>query len=452
MFYSTYKCAKLLYCLYKLFYDESDKNIIAIKKAAEECGVVGTKLLQFIMMHDGFLSAEGKKHFGYVFENCECHRWEETCKMYAEDFTRCLAEDFDLDEDSAIVIGSGSIGQVYKLWDKKEGKHVAVKVRHPGVDKHTVQFIKSISWLISVVEYMKTIPFSFLLREFLNNIHCQLDYAQEAKNTNQLHDLFKGEDASVIVPKVVRFSPNFIIMDYYEGRTYHELAAEEQRCISCNIYLFMLSSLLCYDFLHCDLHYGNWKISDDNRLIIYDCGIIARTGNKDINRDIVMMFIDGDFRSMGDVLLQDNTPHSGKIKKKVADYMRNDYAKSSDRLADIIKMMVLENAHIDVNIFRCFQGFAMCMNIIKTDTDKLVKLVGKEGNNKDILTCYYHGILSKLNRFKGLLDIFDKIIADTPRISEAFYDWLEDSFGHRDKDVFIDVIMEHMFATPAVLR
>lgn len=444
MFYSTYKCAKLLYRLYKLFYEESDTNIVAIKKAASECGVVGVKLLQFIMMHDGFLSAEGKKHFGYVFEDCECHRWEDTCKMYTQDFNKCLAEDFDLDEDSAIVIGSGSIGQVYKLWDKKEQRFVAVKVRHPDVDRHTTRFIQGVSWLICMVEYFKNIPFSFLLREFLNNIHCQLDYAQEAKNTAHLQQLFEKESC-IIVPRVIRSSKNFIVMDYYEGRTYHELDKVEQSVISCNLYLFMLTSLLCYDFLHCDLHYGNWKITEDNKLVIYDCGIIASTGNTQINNDITMMFINGDYSAIGEVLLQDMSPQSIRLRKRVAEYMQKEYTKSSDRIADILKMMVLENARIDVHIFRAFQGFAMCLTIIRTDTDKLVKLIGKSGNNKDILVCYYHGILGKLSRFKELWELFGKVIENNPRMQKAFYDWLEDSFGHQDADVFLDVIMENMF-------
>jgi predicted unusual protein kinase regulating ubiquinone biosynthesis (AarF/ABC1/UbiB family) len=346
MFYSTYKCAKLLYRLYKLFYEESDANIVAIKKAAVECGVVGTKLLQFIMMHDGFLSAEGKKHFGYVFEDCDYHRWEDTCRMYAQDFGRCLVEDFELDEDSAIVIGSGSIGQVYKLWDKEERRYMAVKVRHPFIERDTQRFIQNVNWLIAIFECFIVVPFSFLVKEFLNNIHCQLDYNQEAKNTNQLHGLFAKED-SIIVPRVVRHSSHFIVMDYYDGKKFLELKETEKRAIACGMYLFILTSLICYDYVHCDLHYGNWKITPENKIVIYDCGIIAQTNDYTVNKALVMMFIDGDYSSISELLLQEDTPRNREVKEKVLSFMTKQYENSSDRLADILKMVVRDNVMVD---------------------------------------------------------------------------------------------------------
>jgi hypothetical protein len=91
------------------------------------------------------------------------------------------------------------------------------------------------------------------------------------------------------------------------------------------------------------------------------------------------------------------------------------------------------------------QGLTTCMSILKIDTDKLVKTLGVEGNNKAVLISYYHGMLGKLARFTDLYDLFSKMIAEDPTITETYENWLEDSFGHRDKDVFIDVMMGHVF-------
>jgi hypothetical protein len=432
--------------LYRLFYEESDIHIKKVKEAAHDCGVIGAKLLQFIMMHDGFLSVEGKKHFGYVFEDCPCHTWSDTCRLYREDFGKEIEEDFMLNEDSAVVVGSGSIGQVYKLWNKELGKFVAVKVRHPGVAVEAVRFIKTVTLFIRLVQLVKSIPFSFLLREFLNNVHCQLDYATEAKNTNHLHTLFEKETC-VVVPQVFRDSSNFIVMDYYEGKTFYELDETVKRMVSCYLYLFMVTSNVCYDFLHCDLHYGNWKMTKDNKLVVYDCGIIGTTHNPALNESLTMMFEDGDFTGMGELLL---TQKDARLQERIKTYMAKDYVNSSDRVTDIVKEITMCNVSLNIDVFRCFQGYMTCTAIIKKDTDRLVQLLGKNGNNKHILTCYYHGLLQKLEIYKDLQQALEKWMHRNPTTEQVFYDWLEDSFGHRDKEVFIEVMLGHMF--PALKR
>ena len=441
MFVYSYRCGKLLYYLYRLFYNETDNNILAVKKAAGQCGVIGMKFLQFMMMHDGFLSAEGKKHFGYVFEDCDYHRWEDTCKLYQADFGKHIHEDFKLNEDSAIVIGSGSIGQVYKLWDRAAEKEVAVKVRHPGVEVQAVRFINNVGMLLTLLEYICTVPFSFLLREFLNNIHCQLDYSQEAKNTTRLHELFKEEDC-IIVPTVVRCSKNFIVMDYYEGKSYTKVEDHFKQFVAVNIYLFMLTSITCFDFLHCDLHYGNWKVTEDHKIIVYDCGIIGTTKQLEKNKQLTQMFIDGDYTKMSDILFTEKDTRS---KEKIKRCVEKEYKNSSERLTDIIKGIIMDNVKVDTRLFRCFQGFITCKNVAQVDTDRLVKILGETGNNKYVLISYYLNILKRLKRFNVLTEKLQAWVDEDPTYETVFSDWLEESFGHRDKEVFIDVMMERMF-------
>lgn len=445
MFRSTYKCAKLLYYAYRVFYNETDQNIAALKKSATECGVVGIKFLQFIMMTSGFLSVEGKKHFGYVFENCDCHSWKETCEMYIEDFEKSIDEDYEIKDPETAIIGSGSIGQVYKLWHKKLNKYVAVKVRHPNIDYQTSIFVKNVALLLKIVQYVMTVPFAFLLTEFLNNIHSQLDYEQEAKNTNKLKQLFKNEEC-IIIPEVISYSKCFIIMEYYTGKTFSELETTKQRLAALNMYLFMTTSIMCYDFVHCDLHYGNWKITDDNKLFIYDCGITGVTNNLDINKKIVLFFKDGDFVGLTKLLISDIQYQDNDRIIKLIDKVTNDlsYPNSSDRLNDIAKVMIMHNVRIDTSIFKCLQGFIASLDTIKVDTDKVSKVLGLEGINKKIVICYYYYLLERLNRFIDLYELYKQMVDEDPEIKEKFYDWLDDRIGHRDKDVFFDVMLEYM--------
>jgi len=163
---------------------------------------VGQKLLQFFMMHDGFLSAESKKKFVYIFEECITHSWEETQKLYVEDFGRHIEEDFDINGLDIIPVGSGTLGQVYKLFHRKMKKHIALKVRHPNVERDAQRLISTINFILNTAEWIKNIPFSALIREFLNNIHVQLDYSLEAENTKKIRNNFI-QDNHIIIPNSI---------------------------------------------------------------------------------------------------------------------------------------------------------------------------------------------------------------------------------------------------------
>jgi predicted unusual protein kinase regulating ubiquinone biosynthesis (AarF/ABC1/UbiB family) len=117
-------CAKFIYALYKIFYNSSPQNIENVKKAAEVCGPTGQKLLQFMVMHDGFLSDESKKELSYIFEECSTHSWEDTEKIYLSEFKKPISEDFSINDIDIMPVGSGTIGQVYRLYSLKYKEYV----------------------------------------------------------------------------------------------------------------------------------------------------------------------------------------------------------------------------------------------------------------------------------------------------------------------------------------
>ena len=99
--------------LKNLFDNENDKCIKYVNKCAISCGPLAIKLLQLILM-SGYYKIKNKK-LNFVLEDCNIHPFEETYKMYLKDFGCSIFDDFEfhkINEDN--VIGSGSIGQVYK--------------------------------------------------------------------------------------------------------------------------------------------------------------------------------------------------------------------------------------------------------------------------------------------------------------------------------------------------
>lgn len=447
MFYDSWNCIKLLYSLYILFYSETDENIRYVKETALQCGPIGQKLLQFLMMHDGFLSAESKKKFVYIFEECVTHSWKDTQQMYFEDIGRHIDEDFEINGLHTIPVGSGTLGQVYRLYHSKMKRYVALKVRHPNVEKDSHSLISTINYALNTIECFKNIPFSMLIREFLNNIHVQLDYTLEAENTKKIRNNFVN-DNHIIIPKVYFFTRRLIAMSYHEGTSFPELSDHTLKMkVSSDLLLFNVSSLLVYDSMHCDLHYGNWKVlveaNNEYKLIIYDCGIIGTTGNEEANKCISMTCMDGNYVKMYEILVPDmETQKNGMLMKTFTEeLMKKPYNKSSDRFSDFLKQLFMYKIQFNMNYLRCIQGILTCVNVLYVTTDKLTKLLGKKGNRLEVLVCYYHGILKKMDKYHILTKYLEVWMEEEPTIELIFYDWLDDTFGHRDKDVFIDAMI-----------
>jgi predicted unusual protein kinase regulating ubiquinone biosynthesis (AarF/ABC1/UbiB family) len=448
MFYDIWNCAKLLHALYQIFYYETDTNIAYLKQAAAQCGPIGNKLLQFIMMHDGFLSVKCKTHFGHVFEDCVTHDWKETSSMYLLDFGKDIEEDYEITEESKKPIGSGSIGQVYKLYHRNMNTYVAMKVRHPHIEKSATRFVNTITYLLSLGEYVRTIPFAVLIREFLNNVHIQLDYEIEAQNTKKLYENFIDE-THLLIPNVYEYSPRFIVMTYYDGCSFPEITDDVLRNkVSCDIYLFITSCMINFDFMHSDLHYGNWKVikEPEYKLVIYDCGIVGSTKNLEVNKEVTFALLNGDYRAIARILVPDmETQKNGKqMKEELEIIMNTPYVRSSDRFGEFLKRALILGIRVNENVLRCVQGFIIALSIISISTDKLTNLLGRGLDLKEIIICYEHELLQRLGKYRKLNRTFASWIQEDPCIEKRFYEWLDDNFGHTDKDVFMDVIMEQL--------
>lgn len=457
MTFMTYiKCARYIYSLRRLFYNESNENIEYVKKNALDCGPIGQKLLQFLIMNNGFFTAECKSKFVYIFEDCQSHSWEDTKKIYREDFGREIEEDFVIDNenananDSTIPIGSGTIGQVYKLYNKNLQQYIALKVRHINIEIEAATFIKNINSILDIVGVIVTIPFSVLIKEFLKNIYSQLDYSLETYNTDRIR-MNSIHDKHIIIPTVYFNSFRVIGMSYHEGVSFIDLTNEKLKSkIAADMFMFNLSSLLVHDLLHCDLHYGNWKVIEsttgdpkDYQLLIYDCGIIGSTKNNDINQRICMACMDGDYNKVLTIITPNlEKQKNGILMKEYTDMIMSVYyANRLDRMTDFLKQIFIYKIEINTEYLRCIQGLLTCLSILLITSERLTRLLGKDGTRLEVFVCYYSGVLKRVNKYPLLLNYLDKWIENDPTIEEVFYKWMEDTFGHQDKDVFIDAML-----------
>lgn len=273
MIYAFYKFSKFIsllsiyYSHYYLTgkYDENKMkrvlnqidNCIYIKLAQW----IATKMDNFYNIKDPLL-----KNLNNFFENCKIHDFSHTNNI--------LNNIEGLTEISKNPIASGSIGQVHLGIYK--GKTVAIKVKHPNIEKD----FKQHSQFLKLIKYLNFLPFE--INSFFDNLEKQLDFNLEAKNTKQFQYNYKNTNF-LIFPEIYLHSNDFIISKYINGEPYEKLTNNitiyNHNKINILIYIFLLDSILIKNFNHGDMHPGNWKIIKDNnkyKIVVFDCGYVYK--------------------------------------------------------------------------------------------------------------------------------------------------------------------------------
>ena len=95
------------------------------------------------------LDPKKDKWFGELekfYEYNNIHSLDHTKKIYSQEFNEDLEEIYEIQD----IIGSGSIGQVYKMKHKRTDELYAIKIIHPNMDGQ-ILFLKYISSILFIV-------------------------------------------------------------------------------------------------------------------------------------------------------------------------------------------------------------------------------------------------------------------------------------------------------------
>ena len=452
-----YKYSRFVYSLYLLKRDESEKNIEFVKQCATASGPLAIKLLQFTVMSASDIIKP--EHFKFVFEDCCYHTLEETEKLYLQDFGKSIHEDYIIKEND--VVGSGSIGQVYKCFCKKTNEYIAMKVKHPCINDNvdiTVYALKIVCFLLQSINH-----FHYIFIQYIDNIYLQIDYKQESINTMTLKEKFKNESL-VVIPEIYNYSCNFITMSYHEAKNYNEVSQHHKLLASMYINFIYLTSTLIYDFLHADLHHGNWKIienGNDIKILIYDCGIMCHTGDLDFNIKIVEISASGRCRFMEvfDLIIKNNPKLKNRIDKnrhkflELATYKSN--VKSTQTLSLFLRRMLKLRLLQDKNIINLMTSISIIGDTPKQSIDVFIKYIMFPTGTTALLYHVYLDFIVKIGKFKDLENFLKDYLMnsknkDGKTYTEIYQDWLYEEFGHKKGYIVTDIIYKLFFPEPLV--
>ncbi|XP_051117149.1 uncharacterized protein LOC127241921 [Andrographis paniculata] len=180
-------------------------------------------------------------------------------------------------------VAAASIAQVHHAL-LKDHQEVAVKVQYPGLeyqikfDLTTMAFLsRSVSWFFP--EYR----FQWLVSEFSKSISSELDFIQEAKNSERAANNFK-KNKSIRIPQVYWdfTSSQVLTMQFCEGHKVDDLEFLNRNGISPlevakRLVDVFAEMIFVHGFLHGDPHPGNILVSPGGpngfTLVVLDHGI-----------------------------------------------------------------------------------------------------------------------------------------------------------------------------------
>ena len=248
-------------------------------------------------------------YFEDIFEQCPYHELEHTINIFKESMLGIELKDY-IDISTFKPIASGSIGQVYYGKRKRDGLEVAIKVKHPTIEKD----LENQYELITILKYIQSIHYFkmkynliFNIDDFLEDINLQCDFNNEANNVKQFIENFKESSDYVIFPKILFQSNDILISEYVEGESVSTLSDMTKFKTSLNFISFFYQMLFVDNFIHGDLHCKNWKIRYNEttkltQMIIYDCGICFQNSNTKLTTDFWFALINYDIDKLIEIL------------------------------------------------------------------------------------------------------------------------------------------------------
>ena len=262
--------------------DQFTQEIIPIIK---QCGCVCVKFCQWLIPILEIMYNKDNKQTGWLtrlekfYENCNTHEINHTERVYQKEFNEQLSDTYEIID----IIGSGSIGQVYQIKHRESKEYFAMKVLHPNVSSQLYLF----KWIIYILNSVSSIRkhlhtiIPVDLVEFIRLFEKQLDMHHEANNLSLMNYNNRKETNYIKIPYLIKSSSSILIMSYEPGTPFDniDISEYEKRKLFILLYMYCRYNFEHKNFNHADLHKGNWKITDDKKIQLYDFGYCYTLNN-----------------------------------------------------------------------------------------------------------------------------------------------------------------------------
>lgn len=201
-------------------------------------------------------------------------------------------------------LGTASLAQVHRAV-LRDGTPVAVKVQKPGVAQRLLSDLAMLRSIAGAADRLtkvgRTLRFSDWLDEFTRSLMAELDYVAEAENLERFASHLKAYPELVVPRPVWDLTRRRVLtMELIEGVRVDQVPAVrriEQPMLPMASALLRgyLDQIFIFGEIHADPHPGNLRVTADNRLAIFDLGMVANVppGQRECLLRLLFAAVDG---------------------------------------------------------------------------------------------------------------------------------------------------------------
>lgn len=203
----------------------------------------------------------------------------------ADDVRRVIREELGDDPEALFAtwseapLASASIGQVHRA-TLHDGREVAVKVQHAGIDRAVESDLDNASSLEVMLGALspKGLETKRTYEEIRARFLEELDYGLEADRTEAFARIHAG-DAQIRIPQVVRerSAKRVITTEFMRGHSLDDAAGfaeETRRAWAETMWRFVFRGTLVGGMFNADPHPGNYLLNDDGGVSFLDFGCV----------------------------------------------------------------------------------------------------------------------------------------------------------------------------------
>jgi len=193
-------------------------------------------------------------------------------KQELGDYPQNIFESFDNE-----AFAAASLGQVHLA--TIDGKKYAVKVQYPGIAASIESDLSVLKFIL--MRFVKGDSVDHLMDEIGARLREEVDYEQEAKNTELFFNNFKHN--SIVVPEIKSelSSKRVLTSSFLEGKRFEEFLASNPTQELKNHYAQLIFDSYFISFyqmkiIHADPNPGNFIFMEDGKLGLIDFGCVKR--------------------------------------------------------------------------------------------------------------------------------------------------------------------------------
>jgi predicted unusual protein kinase regulating ubiquinone biosynthesis (AarF/ABC1/UbiB family) len=242
---------------------------------------LGTKVGQMAGLVEATLPPDVREKIGPALARLRA----QAARSRYEDVARLIEEDLGAPPEKIFArfdrepFASASLGQVHDA-EHHDGRHLAVKVQHPGIRKAFENDLANVSALgrVATAFVMPSGAGGEFIAKVKEGFLAELDYSREAANLDAFARLTAG-DRDLELPTFLpdTSSARVLTTTFLRGATV-EVARnypnDTRRRQAASIRRFLLSALADHGVLYADAHAGNFFFREDGTVGVLDFGSV----------------------------------------------------------------------------------------------------------------------------------------------------------------------------------